>query len=857
MNDHTAQPVTPHETTVTVIGAGVSGLTVAHELAVRGFDVTIVESATEPDNRRHADGSATNATVEIGGLAKTQFDTGLTAYSFPQHPAHVTPEDGAEAANELLLYGEHGYRFFPSYYRHLFDTMQRTPVYDRGEQTRFTTFDNVLSCTTQATAGTPEHPLVAIPRDATDSALVGDQTEILTKAGYEPTDIAYLAERMLQFMASCPARRQVYEQVSSYDFFVGIDEPGEKAKIKYSPEADEQLNYMPKVLVAFDGKYGDARTNIDNWAQMLLNALEQLPKTDGILNGPTTTAWLDHWRRYLEELGVRFVEGVLEQLGVDADRDDKVVAHIKNCRFEGKAVRGKALLRIKQPDYVVVATDVVTAELVTRDLPQVGVPAGLRGYTTTKPPATPPGGPATPAHPITPPPAKAPEDDRFVKTHEDHDWRDPYTSAGLEPWDRLQTLTGIQYFFDTEFDLLQGRIYFGNTEWGISSVSQVPYWTKKPNVRQNGYASIMSIDIGNATTKSRHTGKTFMESTREEIALEVWRQIKDDLGLAHQNVADILPTPRWYALDQNLEFCGETGRLLRNMAPYLVPIVDDWNNRPGPEPWKPGGEFRPTLMGQNHVWQAGHGGAWVHFHSLVFAGTYLKTFTRLTTMESANESARHAVNAILDHWLWDRSKGQDQRAEAGLDWLVPYGYPGDFHSNPVRQPTPIGDYCYIEDMEDHEIPSLQPIRDLDALLFEHGLPHPFVLNGLEASTAISSQISSFVYSIMGSGQGGTDPLYALLRKYREWLEHIVHDLGGQTATKPPGTDRPGHAPPHRQSTAPPSNPWPTWGLAGLLDPRNAAAGPTSPRPVSPEFQRLSALIDQIVQPSPFGWFQRP
>jgi hypothetical protein len=174
----------------------------------------------------------------------------------------------------------------------------------------------------------------------------------------------------------------------------------------------------------------------------------------------------------------------------------------------------------------------------------------------------------------------------------------------------------------------------------------------------------------------------------------------------------------------------------------------------------------------------------------------------------------------------------------------------------VRQPTPIGDYCFIEDMEDHEIPSLQPIRDLDALLFEHGLPHPFVLNGLEASAAISSQISSFLYGVLGTpGSDGQGPLHELLRKYREWLEHIVHDLSNKAPGAQEGPIDNNPTPNHRRpGNAQAANPWSAWGLAGLLDPQNATTGPApvSARPVSPDFQRLAAFMEQVVNQSPFG-----
>jgi glycine/D-amino acid oxidase-like deaminating enzyme len=51
--------------TVTIFGGGIAGLTVAHELAVRGFDVTVVE---EQQDTSVADESQCG----VGGMARTQ-----------------------------------------------------------------------------------------------------------------------------------------------------------------------------------------------------------------------------------------------------------------------------------------------------------------------------------------------------------------------------------------------------------------------------------------------------------------------------------------------------------------------------------------------------------------------------------------------------------------------------------------------------------------------------------------------------------------------------------------------------------------------------------------------------------------
>ena len=93
-------------TTVAVLGGGVGGLTAAHELADRGFDVTVLEW-------REA----------FGGKARSM------------------DVPGSATAGRKPLPGEHGFRFFPGFYRHIPDTMSRIPNGDR------TVFDHLVPST--------------------------------------------------------------------------------------------------------------------------------------------------------------------------------------------------------------------------------------------------------------------------------------------------------------------------------------------------------------------------------------------------------------------------------------------------------------------------------------------------------------------------------------------------------------------------------------------------------------------------------------------------------------------------------------------------------------------------------------
>src|SRR3954454_5336778 len=83
---------------VAVLGGGVAGLTVAHELAERGFDVTVYE--------RRA----------FGGKARS--------FGVP----------GTASGGRRRLPGEHGARFIPGLYVNLPDTLRRIPL-GRGRST--------------------------------------------------------------------------------------------------------------------------------------------------------------------------------------------------------------------------------------------------------------------------------------------------------------------------------------------------------------------------------------------------------------------------------------------------------------------------------------------------------------------------------------------------------------------------------------------------------------------------------------------------------------------------------------------------------------------------------------------------
>ena len=93
---------------VAILGGGVGGLSAAHELAERGFSVSVYERQ-----------------ASFGGKARSM--------SVP----------GTGTGGRTDLPGEHGFRFFPGFYQHITDTMRRIPFGDGGRNCA----DNLVQAT--------------------------------------------------------------------------------------------------------------------------------------------------------------------------------------------------------------------------------------------------------------------------------------------------------------------------------------------------------------------------------------------------------------------------------------------------------------------------------------------------------------------------------------------------------------------------------------------------------------------------------------------------------------------------------------------------------------------------------------
>jgi uncharacterized protein with NAD-binding domain and iron-sulfur cluster len=249
--------------TVLVVGGGVAGMTAAHELAERGFAVTILE-----------------ARDVLGGKARSI-------------PVFGSGQDGRED-----LPAEHGFRFFPGFYRHLPDTMRRIPYHGQ----KAGVFDNLRNATEAeiAMAG-GKKPLrlpVHFPRSISD---VGEIVNDLTRRdlGLSPADFAYFYERLLVLLTSCEARRfGEWEQQSWWEF---------SGAANRSPAYQRFLaDALTRTLVAARAREMSARTGGYILLQLLFDMGLPGRSADRLLNGPTSDVWITPWADHLRSLGVEF-----------------------------------------------------------------------------------------------------------------------------------------------------------------------------------------------------------------------------------------------------------------------------------------------------------------------------------------------------------------------------------------------------------------------------------------------------------------------------------------------------------------------------------------------------------------------
>ncbi len=297
-----------------MLGGGVAGMTAAHELVERGFAVTVYETRPIP-----------------GGKAR----------SMP------VPGSGTDGRRDLP--GEHGFRFFPGFYRHVPDTMKRIPY--RGQDDGV--FANLVPATEvqMARAGgteivSPSHfPASLGDLDLAFRSLLAYSTSV----GIPLAEQLHFVNRLLLLLTSCEKRRFAeYEHQSWWEF-----SGAERRSAGYQKFLADGLT---RSLVAAKAREMSARTGGYILLQLLFDLSRPGGHADRVLNGPTNDVWVDPWLEQLRALGVDYrLEHQVQEL------------HLRDGQLSGVTVVSEGRPVEDSADFYVAALPVEVMRLLAGD----------------------------------------------------------------------------------------------------------------------------------------------------------------------------------------------------------------------------------------------------------------------------------------------------------------------------------------------------------------------------------------------------------------------------------------------------------------------------------------------------------
>ena len=247
---------------VVIIGGGVAGLSAAHELIKRGFNVEVYE--------------ASNC---VGGKARS---VGVP---------------GSGKNGRMDLPGEHGFRFFPRFYKHITETMKEIPF--KGN------LNGVLGNLTETSqiklARFDKEPVTLparLPRSLNEFKKYLDDS-LNSDLGLTEKDKSDFAIKVWELLTSCKERRRnEYERMGWWEFL-----DSDNHSIAYQTIFSKGLT---RTLVAARAETASTKTGGNIFLQLIFDVATPGTSSDRILNGPTNDAWINPWSTYLKEKGVQF-----------------------------------------------------------------------------------------------------------------------------------------------------------------------------------------------------------------------------------------------------------------------------------------------------------------------------------------------------------------------------------------------------------------------------------------------------------------------------------------------------------------------------------------------------------------------
>jgi uncharacterized protein with NAD-binding domain and iron-sulfur cluster len=685
----------------------VGGLSAAHELAERGFEVHVYE------RRSYYGGKAASVTI---GRENPQID-------------------GTNGPRDMP--GEHGFRFFPGWYRHLPDLMKRIPYKDR------TVHDNLVPADVNLLVAYDRDPLralIRLPATLAELKATASLPSELMRLGLTMDDLQFFFGKLWKFLTSSEERRlQEFDNQTWWEFM--------EADTRSQEFRDYLVVSATRNTVAAKPTEASAYTIAKIALQTLFDTVTPGTFVDRVLNGPTNVVWIDPWKEYLAGLGVKFHDDhELESIELDDHHiacvrfartlqlrhARRLTEYYALCHERWTAIRG-AIVALGGPEdagvwerHAPVLQGWLQPELgftldarqypaedreqyagVERRLAELG--ESREAWRACEEAL------AALAEAGISPPARARqafldfaagilarieerwravaevqlalEQERSRPVSADHfvfalpveqmayyinrsdtlQEYDPSLRNILRLSEHVDWMAGVQFYLRNVVNITRGHIDLLDSEWALTAVSQVQFW-KDSEYRlpaSEPVRSILSVDISAWDRKGRFNRKEAFNCDRAEIAAEAWAQLKAALNrpgkapvLSDEMLLGGSPTdPRSFYLDDSIidHFDRKKQALydkFRSVRFSAAELIRKQSHRGAPSPasfiYGQPLQFNAEPLLVNRVGSLRlRPKAKTAISNMFLAADYVRTNTHLATMEAANEAARAAVNEIL------------------------------------------------------------------------------------------------------------------------------------------------------------------------------------------------------------------
>jgi hypothetical protein len=594
--------------------------------------------------------------------------------------------------------------------------------------------------------------------------------------------------KMARFMTASHQRRAGDYADKSWEEFIGLADFSRRMRLHTAASA--------QALLAFSAGEADAHTYGNVAVQMALDSMRTGSHVDMTLDGPTTKQWFDPWKRYLRDRGVTFYQGCIHAINGDGRpewTDTPSMVELQATVGDEGDVEASAPWAgafVEKSDFYVCAVPLHTAAALLSDWTKKHSNSGA-----------------------------PPEVERILAFNDAVEKGKGYKDMhGMQYFldRRYRTGRGHTYFPDSPWGLsaiaqtenwdIRPTVHSGyNSIYSVDicdldaldrSVQTVgDHWWQPVDNGGTAYPTHAPSDQSHPPPPWIAVKSTARNCDTWAIAARSWGQITErlpdlwetwqfqDLSLAGGQ--DIEKTaweegmrtlPNYVHVDWTLPTTANPGP---RASRYLAPLPKQWHLRPGlvetldeVEPLEAADEKEdepdqdfvkaPGPSEGSQVPGLDHG--LIHYrvsklgkktHRWVFAGSYMATHTRMTPMEGANESGRHAVTALLKHI--DRHVDTASRRYNGIPYQAIRDYPRRFSP------------------EEIEPKALRSLRKIDASLFRAGLPHPFDILKVDAWMQLQSLQSDLFNHGDGDTLNGVENGAELATKVETEVQRMVDD----------------------------------------------------------------------------------